>query len=259
MTTTVYINSLVRYDDQICEQLEPNPFEFTVPSRVTSKWRWKRHPHSLKAHRGRGGYEVTLDALMIPKSLMPDPEPLIMFEVNGSSNIDIGNMTRVKCNNQLCQEIIDGSNCGCVGSIGFAVDCRGCTGTVVNQTCAGISGCTGVSGAPTFTRCKNSSKSNLNNTWVAHFDCDSLSTNMGFYVYKSDSVVSVKYEAWHGCKLNVRVLDSCGNVIEPPFDLTQICGYAPLFCKENQVLAVFNYRFVSEESLIGPACFSDNK
>lgn len=262
--TSVFVNSLVRYDQNTCQQMEPNPFDFTIPSTQTSKWSlFKSTPHASSAYRESGGYEVCLDALTIPASILSNPEPMILVEVVGKDNVDYGHMTRVKCNNKLCQQIIDPSLCNCGATYVPCVDFRGCTGTVRETICVGNIGCTGVTTAPTFTRCNNSTKSNLNNTWVGYLDCvtkNSAGTTTLFYVYKSNSRVSVSRTSWYGCQLKFKVMDSCGNVLEPDnFDCENICSYASLFCKENQVLASFNFHFTPSISNLTPNCFSDNK
>lgn len=266
MTTSVFINSLVRYDDNTCEQLEPSPFDFTINSTNTDKWSMlKNTPHSNDAYRESGGYEVHLDALTIPASILPEPEPIILLEINGRDNIDYGHMTRVKCNNNLCQQIIDPSSCNCGATYVLCVDGTGCTGSYRQTVCQGNLGCTGVTTAPIFTRCKNSTKSNLNNTWVAYLDCvtwNTAGTEKLFYTYKSHSKISVTGNSWFGCQLRVRVLDSCGNVLEVDgVDCDNVCSYARLFCKENQVLASFTFHFVPASSNFGPGCFqnSENK
>lgn len=264
MSTSVFINSLVRYDKNMCEQSEPNPFEFTVPASQTSKWSMmKTTPHSNSAYRESGGYEIHLDALTIPASVLSTPEPMILVEIVGQKNIDYGHMTRVRCNNNLCQQIIDPSSCNCGATYILCVDSQGCTGSYRETVCMGNIGCTGVTTAPTFTRCKNSTKSNLNNTWVGYLDCtttNAAGTTTLFYVYKSHSRVSVERDSWYGCQLNFKVLDSCGNVLEPDnFDCNNVCNYARLFCKENQVLTSFTFHFVPSSSNFGPGCFSDNK
>jgi len=265
MSTTVVINSLVRYDEQTCEQCEPNPFQFTVPSRDTSKWRMKKLPHSFSALAGRnnrdkGGYEVKLDSLTIPASIMPDPEPVVFLEFDGvPSNIDKGYMTKIKCNNSLCQQIIDQTRCNCVKTFQYVSFYQpgvgGVTGLALVQDCNGELGCTGVTGiglAPDYPKCKNSNFSSLDNTWVAYYDRTVYKENgdIAFYQYKSKSVVSVTYEGWFGSPIKVNIRDTCGDIMEPVgYDLTEVCSYAPLFCKDNQVIAVLNHEYVPPQEM----------
>jgi len=263
MSTSVFINSLVRYDENVCEQEEPNPFEFTINSKQTEAWSlWKTTPCGNNAYREVGCYEVHLDALTIPSSIMPDPEPMILLNIDGSQNLDYGHMTRVQCNNDLCQQIIDPSRCNCGATYIPCVDYKGCTGLVRESVCMGNIGCTGVTGAPPPMPCKKPTKSNLNNTWVAYYDC-TVNNSAGdtlFHVYKSKSNINVTRRSWFGCALKVKVMDSCGIVLDPVgFDLDNVCSYAPLFCKSNQVLASFTFHFIPSQSNIGPGCFSEQK
>lgn len=245
MSTSLYINSLIRYDPETrCRQKEPNPFEFSIPSKEVNGWSWKRTPHSPNAYKGTGGFEVKLDALIIPVSIMATPEPFLMFEMIGNSNIDVGNMTKTMPNNALCQEIIEDCNCGSTFQL---VVCNGVTGTCLVSYCnSDTIGCTGVSGAHVWNRCENSKKSSLKNTWVAHYSQelrDSTGTII-YYLYKSSQIVSVKDETWTGSDIKVRILDSTGVLIVPSdIDCANPCTYARYFCKENQIAATLVTQF----------------
>lgn len=264
MTTSVLINSLVRYKDERCEQLQPNPFQFSIPSQQTTKWKgMKNLPHSQNAYREAGGYEVTLDSLTVPAELMPNPEPMILYETQGINNSDFGHMTSVICDNRLCQQIIDPSGCNCGATYQLCTDYRGNTCMQRVEVCDGNIGCTGVPTAPTVQQaCGKPGKSNLNNTWVAYYDF-TVRNDAGealFHMYKSKSVISMSRLSWYGCEVRVKIMDACGNVLEPDgVDLCSLCDYAKLFCKDNQVLASFTYHFVPSKSNFGPGCFSDNK
>lgn len=273
MSTTLVVNSLVRYDNQLCEQPEPNPFEFTIPSTETGKWRMKKLPHSHFAISGRstrdkGGYEVSMDYLSIPVSLMPDPEPIVYVQFDGTrSTIDKGYATPVQCNNALCQQIIDQTRCNCEKTFQF-VSCYqpgvgGVTCLALIENCGGGLGCTGVTTAPPpKPPCENTNFSKWENVWVAYYDYTAKRANGDdfFHYYKSKTLVSVVYDAWVGSPIKVNLRDSCGNILVPEdFDPCDVCSYARLFCKENQVIAVFNHRYVAPpeqiKSTLSPDCF----
>lgn len=238
MSTTLYINSLVRYrESDKCNQKQPNPFEFTIPSTETNKWKWKMTPHALSAYKDHGGFDVELDSVIIPVSIMPTPESFIMYELNASGlNSDIGNMTKVLPNNALCQQIL--GDCNCAG---------GLTGCCFTYSCAGVSGCTGVSGARLWAPCENSKKSSVKNTWVAHYERELRGSDgdILFYLYKSRGIVSLPYQVFGGGYLDVKILDSTGVQLVPPgIDCNLPCNYAHLFCAQNQIGATFVAHFV---------------
>lgn len=223
MSTTLYINSLIRYkESDKCNQKELSPFDFTVPTSETNKWRWKLTPHVQQAYRDTGGFETELDALIIPAVLMDKPESFVMYELNCSGlGVDIGNMTRVKANNDLCQQIF--GNCT-----------------------DGVAGCIGVEGARLWQPCENSKKDNTKNTWIAHYERElrDSNDNIIYYLYKSKCIVSLPYQVFSGSYLNIKILDSTGVLLQVPgLDCSNPCNYAKLFCKENQINATFIARF----------------
>lgn len=255
MSTTVYINSLTRYQPKTrCEQEEPNPFEFTISGEETTSWKYKKTPHSSHAYSGRGGFEAKLDALIVPVSLMSTPEPFLMFQMTGNSNLDVGNTVKVHVNNHLCQQIITGCNCG---STYQTVSCNGITGVCLTSYCDNTSiGCTGVTGAyRQYAPCENSKKTSLKNTWVAHYTRE-LRDSAGaiiYYLYTSNNVVSINENAWIGSIIKVNILDSAGLQIVPEnLDCNNPCSYAHLFCKENQIAATFIYNFEPHPTNVCP-------
>lgn len=270
MSTTVVINSLVRYDEKKCEQPYPNPFEFTIPKAETANWRMKKLPHSHFALSGRnnldkGGYEVELDCLSIPVSLMPTPEPVVYFQIdNSSSNIDKGYVTKVKCNNGLCN--FDGTNCDCEKAPAYVTYYEPGVGEVTSlelvETCTNIDCPALPPNDPTISNCDNVNYTKLDNGWAAYYDCtvrDGADAKI-YHQYKSKTRVSLKYDGWGPNPLNVKVRDTCGNVLTPDsVDLCNICEYAPLFCKDNQVIAILNHYYVpppkQPKSTLSADCF----
>jgi len=243
MSTTLYVNSLIRYkESDKCNQKEPSPFDFTVPTSETNKWRWKLTPHAQQAYRDTGGFETELDALIIPAALMDKPDSFVMYELNCSGlGIDVGNMTRVKANNDLCQQIF--GNCNCT---------VGLTGCCFVQGCTGVPGCTGVTGARLWQPCENSKKDNAKNTWIAHYERELRDSNGNiiYYLYKSNCIVSLPYQVFAGSLLNIKILDSTGVLLQVPgLDCSNPCNYAKLFCKEYQVNATFIARFVPVKTI----------
>lgn len=91
MTTTVTINSLMRFDEDIQNTCYPSPFDFVIPSKTTSSWSFKRRPFSKTGlTKAYDSFDVTVCRVFIPKSLVPELQSVLFLNitVNGNQNLD---------------------------------------------------------------------------------------------------------------------------------------------------------------------------
>lgn len=82
MTTSITINSLQRYDYERETTSEPNPFDFHLSTEITSNWIFKRRPFSRTGlTKVTDGFSVKVCRVFIPKSLVPEQQPILFLQV----------------------------------------------------------------------------------------------------------------------------------------------------------------------------------
>lgn len=250
MTTTIRINSLARYNVQNgLNQNEKNPFCFTVSSKITSKWRWKRNLQNQQL-REKETYEIKLCSMVIPASLVECPLDEIMVEVTTPSCEDSGSYTNIQISNIFTQRSsIDDSILIPTEERQFVV--------------CGDDGCyekpivTHTFSENVRVNTNASPKSNMNNTFIAKYDRttkDELGNDKS-HIYVSCCGSSIRSEPWSENTIGFKLLDACtGNPMTPiNVDFSDVSSYNVLFFPENQVRMNFTAHYL-QPSLIRKIC-----
>lgn len=91
MTTTITINSLMRFNDKTQTTTDPSPFDFTISSETTSNWAFKRRPFSQTGlTKTADSFDVTVCKVFIPKAFVPELESMLFLQllISGNQVID---------------------------------------------------------------------------------------------------------------------------------------------------------------------------
>lgn len=246
MTTTVTINSLMRFDEDKQYTNEPNPFDFTIPSKITSNWVFERKPFSRTATKSvTDGFKVRALRVFIPKTIVPTHQPLFFLDIKsvGDSNIDKTIGPRIKNKN------IIGAT-GLNGCVAYPDDLPNYNGTWplypssaysthwIYESCAFISMNHDWKGRELKVKLRDSCGYVLT---PPSFPADGISGFTGNLCdFKMDYCRSLPCGVTSGCK----------PVFQNP--ILPLPEFSPFFQKENQLMIILNVEYVLPDGGVDP-------
>lgn len=90
MTTTITINSLQRFDNDIQTASDPNPFNFHLSPKTTSNWVWKRRPFSQTGlTKNKDAFTVKVCRVFIPKAFVPVQPSQLFLQITSGTSLSI--------------------------------------------------------------------------------------------------------------------------------------------------------------------------
>jgi len=102
MTTSVTINSLIRFDEDRQKAWDVSPFDFRITQQQTEDWVFERRPFSRTAlTKVTDSFRVFVCRIFIPKSLLPEVQPVLFLELNNSTSINRSIGPKIKDSNVI--------------------------------------------------------------------------------------------------------------------------------------------------------------
>jgi len=242
MSTAVTINSLMRFDEECQQARDPSPFDFELPSKLVTTWKFERRPFSRTAlTKVTDAFTVAICRVMVPKIFMPEIKPILHLQMQEISKI----------NRTVGPHIKDVNIYGSTGVTGQACCCK-------NLCCT--SNCKGPKSCIPYPE----DLPNYSDTWPLY--PSSRDNSDTHWIYKSCGVISMN-EDWRGKALRVVLRDECGYKILPDgFTKEDLCAfdkcvvqdeYRPLFQKDKQLMFILNviYRDCENDAVGLEQCF----
>lgn len=259
MSTSLYLNSLVRFDEDKQTVKNPSPFDFAITEKVTGNWVFERRPFSRTAlTKDTSTFQVNICKVMVPKIFMPEQKPVLQLELTHATTINRTIGPNIKNTNIYAL--------GATGITGIPQSCIPC-GVTGECTIGRCPSCRksyyslGITGIPTS--CTPASGLNdFNQTWTL-YPADNPETAT-YWMYDSCSQMAINSD-WKKLNLYLRLRDEAGYIVIPAgFTEQDLCEfnrclvtsfYAPLFVLENQFIVIFNVTYVENDAVGLEHCF----